>query len=115
MKNKSKSLGLGLKNIPIFHSVEDVIFENENNLYQKQKYKLPLKNVEDNLLIIETFVHDPQKMANLKAPGDYVESLNLLSYQRKKFGYTFCYIVENQELFNVCLHEFKNDNFRNKK
>lgn len=115
LKNPSKSLGLGLKNIPIFHSLEDIILENENNLYYKQKYKLLLKTAENNLLTIETFVHDPQKIANLKSAGDYVKSLNLLTYQQKKIGYTFCYIVENQELFNVCLHEFKNGNFRNKK
>ncbi len=114
LKNPSKSLGLGLKNIPIFHSFEDIILENKFSLYQKQPFSLIMTtNVGEKKEII-TKVHDPSIITTLADAGDYVKSLPLKTYKRESFGYTFCYIVDNSELFKTCKSEFTN-NFRLKK
>lgn len=115
LKNKSKSLGLGLKNIPIFHSLEDIILEHEKNLYYDQPYELKLRDYDTVESYVTVFVHDPHKLINLFDAGDYVKSLKSYSYKRIKFGFTFCYIIENDELFKIAKHEFKKGNFRTKK
>jgi aminoglycoside 3-N-acetyltransferase len=115
LKSPSKSLGLGLKNIPIFHSFEDIILESEMSLYQDQHYNLKLCVYNNKTIKINTLIHDPYKIIKLIDAGDYVRSLMLNSYKRKDFGYKFSYIVDNQDLFERCKFEFKNENFRNKK
>ena len=42
LKKHSKSLGIGLKNIPIFHSFEDILTDPIDFYYQKEKFKLEL-------------------------------------------------------------------------
>jgi aminoglycoside 3-N-acetyltransferase len=115
LKNPSKSLGLGLKNIPIFHSFEDIILENKINLYQKEGYVLKVKNYNNEIMETSTLVHSPQEINKLIDAGDYVKSLNTQTYVRKIFGYSFCYIIHNAELFEKCKFEFLNGNFRDKK
>lgn len=112
LKNGSKSLGLGLKNIPIFHSFEDIILENRITLYQEPPKNLVLETRLGEERIVSTLVHDPIKLMNLMDAGDYVNSLVLNSYKRRAFGFSFCYVVNNQELFEKCKEEFNNDNFR---
>ncbi|MEA5129356.1 MAG: AAC(3) family N-acetyltransferase [Proteiniphilum sp.] len=115
LKKSSKSLGLGLKNIPIFHSFEDIILENKYTLYQDKQIILILKTNKNEEKQIVTLVHDPLKLIKLIDAGDYVKSLRLNTYRRVNFGFTFCYIVDNQELFDKCKIEFNNNNFRFKK
>lgn len=115
IKHNSKSLGLGLKNIPIFHAIEDIILNKKLSLYQEKKKRLRIIDYKNTLSEINVFVHDPFKIMKLIDAGDYVYSLNLPSYKRKKIGFTFCYIVNNQELFEVCKYEFGKGNFRKKK
>ena len=115
LKNPSKSIGLGVKNIPIFHSLEDIILENDIFLYQTGKRKLKIIDYMNQVDELEVFVHDPKKMLKLIAPSDYVKFLCPNSYNRINFGYTFCYIVDNQQLFESCKYEFTNGNFRDKK
>lgn len=115
LKNKSKSLGLGLKNIPIFHSFEDIILEDLLSLYQGKKYDLCVKLLNGEYKNITTLVHDKIIIDKLEDAGDYVRNLLVNSYKRIDFGYTFCYIVDNNELFNRCKIEFLNNNFRYKK
>lgn len=115
LKNPSKSLGLGLKNIPIFHAFEDIIFDNQVSLYQTKKYNLKIKNYNSEILEVHTLVHSPEKINKLIDAGDYVKSLGTQSYIRKDFGYNFCYVTDNKELFEKCKVEFLNGNFRDKK
>lgn len=115
LKNPSKSVGLGLKNIPIFHSFEDIILGNYINLYQVNKKKLKIVNYKNQLEIVDVLVHDPQKLFKLKDAGDYVREICPSSYIRKDFGYAFCYVVNNQQLYETCKYEFNKGNFRDKK
>lgn len=115
LKNPSKSLGLGLKNIPIFHSFEDIILENRYTLYQDKQIALILKDNKNEERRIITYVHDPLKLIKLVDAGDYVKSLNLNTYKRVNVGFSFCYIVDNRVLFDKCKFEFNNNNFRFKR
>ncbi len=115
LKNPSKSLGLGLKNIPIFHAFEDIILENKISLYQSKKHNLKVKNHNNEIIEINTLVHSPKEISKLIDAGDYVKSLSTYSYIRKNFGYSFCYVIDNAELFEKCKFEFLNENFRDKK
>lgn len=115
LKNKSISLGLGLKNIPIFHSFEDIILENKLSLYQADSYNLNIRLRNGEQINVTTLIHDKIKISKLEDAGDYVKHLSEKTYRRNYFGYTFCYFVENNELFNRCKIEFFNNNFRYKK
>ncbi len=115
LKNPSKSLGLGLKNIPIFHAFEDIILENQLSLYQDSRKKLRVSDYTGNVETMEVLVHDPAKIAKLIDAGDYVKNLNISSYLRQDIGYAFCYIADNKELFKRCEKEFNEGNFRTKK
>lgn len=112
--NSSKSLGLGLKNIPIFHSIEDIILE-KVSLYKKDKVNLKLKDYNAEIFEYPVLIHDPRKIGKLVDAGDYVRNLNATTYRRKEFGYSFCYIIDNQELFDICKNEFNSGNLRDNK
>jgi len=104
-KMGSKSLGLGLKNIPIFHLEEDVLLENKESYYYPDKYSL---TVIDNGTIenVETFVHSAEIISKLKDAGDYVRNLKCKTYRQFNVGFAFCYVIDNTELFEVCSVEF---------
>lgn len=113
LKAGSKSLGLGVKNIPLMHAVEDIL--SEEGTYYAGKYKLKLIDNNRQKHIIETYVHNGDLMNNCIAPGNYVRNLNCKSYVRIGFGDAFCYVVDNLELFEKSKVEFKRGNTRIKK
>lgn len=113
LKAGSKSLGLGVKNIPLMHAVEDIL--SEEGIYYAGKYKLKLIDNNRQEHIIETYVHNGDLMNNCIAPGNYVRNLNCKSYVRIGFGDAFCYVVDNLELFEKSKVEFKRGNTRIKK
>lgn len=114
IKNPSKSLGLGLKNIPIFHACEDIFWGPGHFLYQEKK-TLEIRNYDGSLSKISTYVHDPHALHRLEEAGNYVKKLNLISYRKTNIGHSFCYVVNNQELFEACQLDFSEGNFRYKK
>lgn len=114
LKNPSKSLGLGIKSNPMFHACEDVLSEYHVILYSKKMFSLKIAQ-NNNIQVVNTFVHDPMIMANLIEIGDYIRTLGLKSYTRVKIGFKYCYCLNNQELLNNCEIHFKNGNFRNRK
>lgn len=105
----SKSLGLGLKNIPIFHTFEDVLANPYSFHYQSKKYKLKLIKEDKSEVEIETYVHDDKILDKCPAAGDYVASLHPKSFKKLKFGTAFLFTVDNNELFETvkeaCLHD----------
>lgn len=114
LKIHSKSLGLGLKNIPIFHTFEDVLSESYDFYYQKKKYTLFIKNG-NNTFSIKTYVHDNDILDRCISAGDYVASLKCKSYKKINFGYTFLYVIDNDDLYQRLQTEFKNGNTRIRK
>ena len=96
LKIHSKSLGLGLKNIPIFHAFEDILSKPYDTYYQKEKYTLFVKNG-NNAFPIKTYVHDNDILDRCISAGDYVASLKCKSYKKINFGYTFLYVIDNDD------------------
>lgn len=99
LKLGCKSIGLGLKNIPMVHAMEDVLSENVDYYYQKEKYCLKVINGDGVELDVKTLVHDDDIMEQCMSPGDYTASLNTKSYLKVNFGITFLYTVDNTDLF----------------
>ncbi len=115
LKAGSKSLGLGIKNIPIFHVFEDVILDIEKNEYYQGKYRLKLIDKTKSEHVVETYVHNGRLMADCIPAGDYVKKLGCSSYVRFPFGDTFCYTIDNTELLEKCKVEFAKGHTREKR
>ena len=81
------------------HAMEDVLSENVDYYYQKEKYCLKVINGDGVELDVKTLVHDDDIMEQCMSPGDYTASLNTKSYLKVNFGITFLYTVDNTDLF----------------
>lgn len=113
LKQPSKSLGIGLKNIPIFHSFEDILTDPIDFYYQKEKYKLDLIDKSGNSIVVETYVHDDKVLNHCVSAGDYVRDLNCDTYRRVDVGYKIMYSISNDDLFEVCRkRQFEKGNLR---
>ncbi len=99
LKIGSKSLGLGVKNIPMIHAMEDVLTNPFDFYYQKEKYRLKMKMKDGTEIMVDTLVHDDSVMDMCISPGDYTVSLNAKSYKKEYFGLAFLYVVDNMDLF----------------
>ena len=106
LKAHSKSLGLGLKNIPIFHTFEDVLSAHPSDYYQAEKYNLEMIMPDGSHEMVETYVHSDEVLNKCVAAGDYVRDLRCPTYKRLIFGYAFLYIIDNDDLFERCKKEF---------
>lgn len=112
---ESKSLCLGLKNIPIFHMFEDVLSSSYDEYYQKDKKSLCVRNVNDEIINVQTYVHNPDIIDNTIPAGDYVRDLNPKSYKRVSWGFKYIVVVENHCLLDAVDAEFKKGHTRIKK
>lgn len=99
LKLGSKSMGLGLKNIPMIHAMEDVLSDPSDFYYQKEKFHLKVVKKDGSGIIVDTLIHDETVMENSLLPGDYTASLNAKSYKKENFGLAFLYVVDNTDLF----------------
>lgn len=113
LRNPSKSLGLGVKNNPMFHACEDFLSDLHCNLYLDEELTALVRNGEE-VFPVTTLVHSSQVMDRMMAIGDYIPLLNLKSYKRTEVGYSFCYVLDNQELLERCRVEFATGRFRYK-
>lgn len=99
LKLGCKSLGLGVKNIPMVHAMEDILSEPMNFYYQQNRYRLRVIKKDGSEIEVETFVHNDEIMDACMSPGDYTASLNVDSYKKEPFGLSFLYVVDNTDLF----------------
>ncbi|MBR4267779.1 MAG: AAC(3) family N-acetyltransferase [Bacteroidales bacterium] len=99
LKYGSKSIGLGVKNIPMVHAIEDILSDPYDFYYQKKKYRLKVVKGDGSELVVDTFVHNETVMEQCLAPGDYTASLNVKSYRKINFGLAFLYVIDNCDLF----------------
>ena len=113
-KNGSKSIGLGVKSLPMFHFCEDVLFLNKLNLYLDSQL-MKVVDYNGKTFNVKTKIHNPKVINTLMDIGDYIKLNKPKSYLRKKIGYDFSYVIDNNELYKFCKVEFNNNNFRFKK
>jgi aminoglycoside 3-N-acetyltransferase len=70
LKHPSKSLGLGLRNTPVFHAVEDIVLKDVNWFYFPEKVSLKIKDYNGEIFSVDVFVHDPaQDIKSRKCRG----------------------------------------------
>lgn len=112
LKIGCKSIGLGLKNIPIFHTFEDVLSNPISFHYQQDKYRLRLIKKDKNEIQVETYVHSDAVLDKCKPAGDYVASLKAKTFKKVKFGTAFLYSVDNSDLFEKVKIAYANGNAR---
>ena len=101
MGDNGKSIGLGVKNMPMFHMFEDLIFEDYHYCYLKKMYELKLIDTQGVEHYIRTLVHDGNLQDQAMMGGEYVNTLHDENYKRVPFGYTFLYAANNQALLET--------------
>jgi len=97
LKNKSKSLGLGVLNRPIIHACEDCTFG--PIMYLPQKYCLPVRQIDGKIIDIQVYVHSQKKMKSLTEINNLMDNFLLNTYKKVKIGFQFSYIFDVNELF----------------
>lgn len=112
LKMGCKSIGLGLKNIPIFHTFEDVLSNPITFHYQKGKYRLKLIKEDGSKIEVETYVHSDEVLDKCKPAGDYVANLKAKTFKKVKFGTAFLYSVDNTDLYELVKKAYANGNAR---
>ena len=112
LKHNSKSLCLGLKNIPIFHSFEDIFSNNYSDYYYPEKKRLKVRLADKTELEVETYVHNPAIIDRCKPAGDYVKDIKPKSYLRIPFGLKYAVAVDNKDLFETVKENFLKGNSR---
>ena len=108
LKMGCKSLGLGLKNVPIFHVFEDVLSSDEYEYYLPKPFSLRMKLLSGKEICVNTYVHDSNKFDYCMSIGDFVASLHCKTYKKVKFGLSFLYVVDNTDLYEQVRISFKN-------
>ena len=101
--------------MPMFHTIEDILLMDKINLYQDKKKSLKVRKDDSSVVLINTLVHDPQKIDRLIMVGQFIQTLNITSYKIKKIGFSQCYVVKNTDAFNQCKQTFERGNYRDKK
>ena len=98
LKMGSKSVGLGLKHIPMGHAMEDILSTPHSYFYQKDKYRLHVIRKDRSQSEVETLVHDDDILDKCVDLRDYAESLKAKSYKKIDFGLAVLYSVDNTDI-----------------
>ncbi len=113
IKHGSKSLCLGLKNIPIFHSYEDLFSEHYYDYYYPDKKKLKVRLLDRREIEVETYVHNPVIIDKCVTAGDYVKRINPPTYKQVAFGLKYIVVVNNNNnLYNTVQQHYKDGDTR---
>jgi aminoglycoside 3-N-acetyltransferase len=106
LRHDSKSLCLGLKNIPIFHAFEDILSEHYYDYYYTEKKKLKVRLPDRMEIEVETYVHNLAIIDRCVPAGDYVRNINPPTYQRIPYGLKYVVVVDNKKLFETVKEHF---------
>lgn len=115
LKHPSKSLCLGVKNIPIVHSIEDILSEHFYDYYYLEKKSLKIRLSDKSEIDTCTYIHNQEILARCVPPKDYVKSINPPSYRRVPFGLKYVVVVDNDKLFDTMRINFAKGNTRFRK
>jgi len=115
LKIHSKSLGVGARNMLPMHTIEDVLTEPIGFYYQKEKYALDIIDKDGNRSSVTTFVHDENILSRCVSSNDYIASLNCKTFKMRKVGYQCLCTIDNDDLYNTCIEQFKKGHTRLKK
>lgn len=96
-----KSIGLGCKNMPMIHSIEDILSTNYTEYYQSKPYNLTVINKERKAITVKTYIHDDKILSDCMTGWDYAKKIGCKSLQTTNIGYSYMYIVNNLELLQL--------------
>lgn len=115
MAPQSKSLSLGLVNLPMFHAIED-IYQDPISLYFDDKpYDVPLKLADGEMVSCHTLVHSPSKCEDTIMGGEFVKRFSSPIRKVAPFGYNNLYMIDNNLLVDAVKKEFALGKTRKKK
>ena len=83
--NGSKSIGICVKSVPMFHYCEDTLYLDKLDLYLKSK-PMTVITSRFNKVVVDTKAHNPKVLKTLMEIGDYLYLNKPKSYIRKKIG-----------------------------
>lgn len=115
LKMGCKSLGLGLKNIPIFHTFEDVLSSNKFEYYFPESIPLRVKLISGEEIQVNTHIHNTDVLNHCVSAGDFVASLHCKTYKKVGFGLSFLYVIDNTDLYNQVKLSFEKGITRQRK
>lgn len=110
----SKSLSLGVVNLPMFHAVEDKYQQPETLYYSDKLYDVPIRTLHGDVLVCHTMVHDPEKCAHTMMGGEFVKRFSEPLRKVVRFGYDYLYLIDNTLLKEAAIKEFAAGNTRRK-
>ena len=100
LKIGCKTLGVGVANNPMFHSIEDVVSNPITKYYLPNKFRLKLKTKDENEIWVDTFVHNSTVLSKCISSEAYIRTLNCNSYKKVDFGLSFIYFIDNTEVYD---------------
>lgn len=115
LKMGCKSLGLGLKNIPIFHTFEDVLSSNKYEYYLPEIVTLRVKLISGEEILVSTCIHNADVLDHCVSAGDFVASLHCKTYKKVEYGLSFLYVIDNTDLYNQVKLSFEKGITRRRK
>lgn len=107
LKEGCLTLGLSVRNNPIFHTIEDVVSEPYTKYYQPKKYTLKVITADKKELNIETHIHNSSIISKCISSGEYIEKLGCDSYKKINIGISYIYLIDNFEVYEKVLELVK--------
>lgn len=101
LKMNSKSVCIGVKNMPMFHAFEDIYSQMYNAYYQSNKVSLRVK-LPNRLIEVNTFVHDPKIIGHTIFSTDYIQINCPEAMKCVPFGYDNIRVIDH-ELLKKCI------------
>jgi aminoglycoside 3-N-acetyltransferase len=111
----TKSLCLGVGNIPIFHAYEDKYIPFDNLYYDKEPHNVKLQLENGKIINCVTWVHSAEKLNRLIPARTYVDQFSDPINKKVKFGFNYIAIADNTLLMEACEKEFAKGNTREKR
>lgn len=102
----SKSLSLGVVNLPMFHAIEDKYQQEETLYYAEGIFDVPLRTKDGEEIICHTKVHDPAKCEKTMMGGEFVKRFPEPIRKSVRFGYDNLYMIDNTLLVEAARKEF---------
>lgn len=103
---QSKSLSLGVVNLPMFHAIEDKYQQKETLYYAEGIFDVPLRKEDGEEIICHTKVHDPAKSAHTMMGGEFSKRFSEPIRKVVRFGYDNLYMIDNTLLAEAARKEF---------
>ncbi|MBP5480265.1 MAG: AAC(3) family N-acetyltransferase [Paludibacteraceae bacterium] len=103
---QSKSLSLGVVNLPMFHAIEDKYQQKETLYYAERIFDVPLRKENGEEIICHTKVHDPAKSAHTMMGGEFAKRFSEPIRKFVRFGYDNLYLIDNTLLAEAARKEF---------